>query len=782
MIFIGVGRFFSQEIKKNVKIIYLTEINIELDGYANIIRQEDSTILASALINNSSVEFHDITNSTMLIKSIIVGYDQRFDLIQLNGVDSVYTIKLRKSQILEEVVISARQPPINTSDNGSKVINVINTSLASSNNTIDLIRLFPGISIVGNRINFLGKGEVSFFIDNMKVTFEQFSVFPVNQVKNIEIISNPNSKYDSEGKAVLKIISKSRVAKGLDIFFNNSSTVNSLFFNQSKFSTIYGKNKFSLKLEVTNENGITKTNSFSERVISSDQNIWKYQFQDEEFTKNDLSLKYLTGIQYRFNQKNQMNIEYFGGYQNLALDVFTNNLIQKNQESMFSILTRDNGKIKQINNNYLFNFIKKLDTTGSNLFVGFQASDYSNLSNDVIMEQRIFPASTVSYRHLNKNENSIKILAPQIDLIKYFKDSSYIEFGLKYLNVECNSIIYFSTSYSGDMFVFKPELSNNFNYSESTVSEYFNYNRKLGVKFRGFVGIRNESSRVHGVSLVTNSTVLNKNYNKVYPFFQLRGDLENINLNFTLSRRINRPRYQDLDPFFWYQDSLTWVKGNPQLYPEITNNIDLVCSRKKIEFGLTYLYNQNPIRFIVQNNEQQKGAVIITQINLKSSSTFQGSFQASLSHKCYSVSVNASLFLTKYSDIFLSNSLIQPKPGLMIYVLNSFKFKSSFYSDVIINYTSTNSDRLTLNKSYGLFYIAIGKKMLNNKLDIQVIYNDAFRTYRIYQLIDNSLVSNTYRQYLNTRYLKVSLSYKIGVFKTESNKNKTILNDELNRI
>lgn len=781
MIFSGIGKFFSQDNSHSIKIFYISENNIELDGFANLLRLKDSSSVSFAFIENSAVEFQGITDSTILIKTNIDGYDESYDLILLNR-DSIYTIKLRKSKIIDEVVISAKQSLVSTSDNGSKVINVTNTTMASSNSVIDLIRLFPGISVVGNRVNLLGKGEVSFFIDNMKVTFEQFSVFPVNQVKNIEVISNPTARYDSEGKAVLKINTKSRVTKGLDILLYNSSTVNSLFFNQSRISSIYSKKKLSLKLELTNENGTTKTNSFSDRVISSDQNAWKYKFQDEEFTKNPLSLKYLAGIQYNINQKNQLNIEYYGGYQNQDLKIFTNNAIQKNHDSSFTILTRDVGEVKLSNNNYLFNFKRMLDTLGSNLFVGFQASDYLNQSTYLINEERTFYSSNESYNHLNKSRNTIKILAPQIDVIKYFKDSSYLEIGTKYSGVECRSVIDFSTSYSGDVFVPKPTLSNDFTYSESTVSGYFNYSRKLGSKWRGIGGFRNEYTSIYGKSLVTNSTVLNKNYNKVYPFLQLNCYVKRINIKVTLSRRINRPRYQDLDPFFWYQDSLTWVKGNPQLNPEITNSIDFVCSRKKIEIGLTYLYNQNPIRFIVQNNAQQNGAVIITQNNLHSSSTIQGAFQASLSHKFYSGVVNATGFLTQYNDSYLSSSLIKPTPGFMFYALNSLKFKRSYYCDIIINYTSTYADRLTMNRSYGSFYVALGRKFLNNKLDVQIIYNDAFGTYRIYQLIDNTSVSNTYRQYLNTRYIKVSLSYKIGLFKSASYNNKSILKDEINRI
>jgi iron complex outermembrane receptor protein len=52
-------------------------------------------------------------------------------------------------------------------------------------------------------------------------------------------------------------------------------------------------------------------------------------------------------------------------------------------------------------------------------------------------------------------------------------------------------------------------------------------------------------------------------------------------LNFSYSRRIDRPGYDDLNPFIYYLDPYTYSQGNAFLNPQYTQN-----------FEFNYTYNQ----------------------------------------------------------------------------------------------------------------------------------------------------------------------------------------------
>ncbi|MBK7522603.1 MAG: outer membrane beta-barrel protein [Saprospiraceae bacterium] len=52
-------------------------------------------------------------------------------------------------------------------------------------------------------------------------------------------------------------------------------------------------------------------------------------------------------------------------------------------------------------------------------------------------------------------------------------------------------------------------------------------------------------------------------------------------MNFSFGRRIDRPFFQDLNPFILPLDKFTFYSGNPDLLPTYSNNFSLTYSYKK---------------------------------------------------------------------------------------------------------------------------------------------------------------------------------------------------------
>src|SRR4029079_16946906 len=80
--------------------------------------------------------------------------------------------------------------------------------------------------------------------------------------------------------------------------------------------------------------------------------------------------------------------------------------------------------------------------------------------------------------------------------------------------------------------------------------------------------------RANGVSHPEDMAI--RNYTDFFPSAAVTYNVaKDLALNLTYSRRIDRPSYQDLNPFENKLDELTYQKGNAFLRPQYTNSIEL---------------------------------------------------------------------------------------------------------------------------------------------------------------------------------------------------------------
>ncbi len=120
--------------------------------------------------------------------------------------------------------------------------------------------------------------------------------------------------------------------------------------------------------------------------------------------------------------------------------------------------------------------------------------------------------------------------------------------------------------------------TNNFKYREGVSSLYASI-KNGGKKLSWQVGLRAEHARVKGTSTDLKNRVSNKpdtSYINLFPTLYLQYKLsQNHQLGFTANRRIDRPNYQDQNPFIYSLDALNSEQGNPYLIPQFTNSVEI---------------------------------------------------------------------------------------------------------------------------------------------------------------------------------------------------------------
>ena len=131
--------------------------------------------------------------------------------------------------------------------------------------------------------------------------------------------------------------------------------------------------------------------------------------------------------------------------------------------------------------------------------------------------------------------------------------------------------------------------SNQFIYDENINAVYMNGSKQIKKwSFQG--GLRLENTVAKGYQ-ITNDSSFKREFTNLFPSAFISYAVNKSNqLTLSYSRRINRPNYQDLNPFIYFLDSLSYRKGNPFLLPQFTHNMELSHSYKR-KFITTLNYN-----------------------------------------------------------------------------------------------------------------------------------------------------------------------------------------------
>lgn len=131
-------------------------------------------------------------------------------IASLAPLDSVI-VKDQDQNQLNEVVVKSQSSLLKYGANGTIDVNVTGTVLAASSSVNELLSRVPNVVVAEGQISVLGKGEAIIYLNGILINYERFAAIPVSQIAKIEVISNPSSRYDAEGKAVINIITKKKL-------------------------------------------------------------------------------------------------------------------------------------------------------------------------------------------------------------------------------------------------------------------------------------------------------------------------------------------------------------------------------------------------------------------------------------------------------------------------------------------------------------------------------------------------------------------------------------------
>jgi hypothetical protein len=222
--------------------------------------------------------------------------------------------------------------------------------------------------------------------------------------------------------------------------------------------------------------------------------------------------------------------------------------------------------------------------------------------------------------------------------------------------------------------------TNHFIYKENINAAYINFNKQLNKKWGIQTGLRLENTVANGHQLGNaqmRDSAFKRNYTNIFPtvYLSFNADKSNtFNLNF--GRRIDRPSYQDLNPFYYFLDEYTYKVGNTLLRPQFTNSVEFSHTFKGF-LTTTLNYSKTTDVFadaLDQINSERK--TFLTEKNIATRENLGLAVGANFPvSKVWSANIYTNVFNHKYYGALNTAILDVNATMFMANINNSFKFR-----------------------------------------------------------------------------------------------------------
>ncbi len=653
------------------------------------------------------------------------------------------------------------------------VFNVESSINATGSNAMELLQKSPGVVVdKDDNISMKGKNGVRIYVDGRPTQLDNKDLAAylrgINSadIESIEMISNPSAKYDASGNAgIINIRLKKNKKYGL-----NGNIAAGLSFGitpktNGSFSLNYRNKKINLFGNYSNNWGDNQ----------NDINLYRVQ-ADSLYDQKGTNINggwghnFKTGIDIYASKKSTLGFIVTGNVNNNTAENSSRTPISPVGTKVPNQVLFATNSLPGHTTNLNFNFnYRYADSVGREF--NFDA-DYGTYNGRISSYQPNYyrqpNTGTLLFERIYRNNTptDIRIYTAKFDYEQPWLKGK-IGFGAKYSNVATDNTFDFFDVIGGVSYK-NTTRSNKFKYTENVNAAYVNYNRQLNQRWGIQAGLRVENTQSEGVlESATNQNDKNvkRSYTDPFPSAAITFNASQKHaFNLTYSRRIDRPGYQDLNPFENKLDELTYQKGNAFLKPQYTNSIELTHTFL-YRFNTTIGYSRIK-DFSSQIIDTADGTrAFITQKNLASQDIYSINFALPFQFtKWWSLFVNVNAFHSAYKARFDDGKRINLSVNSMsLYGQQSFTIKQGLTAEVSGWYSAPTIWGGTFKSAaMGGIDVGVQQQVLKNQGTIKLAVTDILRTMRWRGISDFG------GSYINanggweSRQLRINFSYRFG--------------------
>jgi hypothetical protein len=512
------------------------------------------------------------------------------------------------SHHLGEVVVNTSKPLVEVK-RGKIVVNVEGSTISTGTTILEILGRSPGVRVdASDNISLRGRPGVTIMLDGKIIPLggadlaNMLKGMSSSTVESIEIITNPGAKWDAAGSSgIINIRTKREKRSGTNGTLTTSygqgiypkGMIGINLNNRSGPFNIYGGLTYGVR-QLYNHLDITR------QFFQSGVEKTKYsQDNNTVFTRKNWTP--ILGVDYKPGKKTTIGISGTGYLTNV--DISGDNFSRVDSAASHTFFSTSNRNDEHWYNYALNAFYRyNIDSTGRELSID---ADYARYWSNATQRftNRYFANDGNSlmsdYLLLGELQGLTQIRSLKADYTHPLRNSARLEGGAKWSFVTAdNNPSYYDISHGNRLF--DSTKSNHFIYEEQIRAAYMKASSDFG-KWSLEAGLRAEQTVAEGEQKVTGER-LSRNYTQLFPSVAILRHLDSTNdLGLTLSRRIDRPAYQQLNPFKFFLDPTNYRTGNPLLRPALTWSAELSHTfRQKFITTLTYSYTRDVITEVLQ--------------------------------------------------------------------------------------------------------------------------------------------------------------------------------------
>lgn len=773
----------------------------EIVSFATITLLENDTQVNGAIANEKGVFqfYHPLKpNTAYTLKVSSMGYETaqtKFEQPLGQSQKAFGKLQLKhKARVLKEVNVSGAQKVIEM-DGSNIIFNVARSLTAQGTNALELLGRAPGVTVgTDNNISLNGKGGAAILIDGKQTYLSNREVaellksMSASEIKAIEIISSPSAKYDAAGTAgVINVKTLKSTVQGFSAALTSGLSYGVYLRNNQDVALNYRKNRLNVFGNYSHFIGYYSYLYGGDRIQAGK---FYNSFTDDIDKRNKMGSR--LGADFAIDKKNTIgillngNFIFGGGITDTRTDI---GISQNNQ--IDQTLTAINDYYQQKTQRYNVNLNYKYeDTLGRIINFDADYGDFTKRAGNLQTNKYTASNGTVLSDNLYRSLNAIDIGLRAIKAdytTKFWKGK--LETGLKFSSISADNDSKFLEVLPTGEFR-DPYRSNRFVYREEIANAYVNYQKPIG-KWQLQAGLRVENTVSKGeldeISIVAgNMKMTERNYTNWFPFFSATVK-PSVNHNYSLSysRRIDRPAYQNLNPFIYLLDELSFWQGNPFLAPQLSHRLLLQYVYKSATIiGLSYTYTD---KFSVEVTDKvDDSKIVMTPRNLGVQQHLALTLTQTLSPtKWWNVTFNGVLFgLNNDIDFGGGRELDLQQFAGRVNLQQSFKLPYRFNAEIVGIYNSRKlAGANQFHRATGQIDLGLQRNLMNDKATIRLIFADVYKGIQgnSVQQVGDLYIRNF--SYFETRQVRLNFSYRFSSGNSKGPRNRSsALENEQGRI
>ena len=673
--------------------------------------------------------------------------------------------------VLQEVQVIG-QKPLFEHQADRTIVNVASSPLAAGNTALDVLARAPGVTVDGgDNLALRGKQGLLVLIDGKRQPMtgtelaDYLRTLPAEQLATIELITNPPASYDAQGTAgIIAINLKKDQRQGANGSLN-------LGYGRGVYGRLTAGATGNYRRGKTNAYGSYSYADRSTYLRLTSHRVFYDQGQpaggsnQEDYTATRTQAhNWKAGADYAFTGRTTLGA------------ALTGQAAQSNGQGTNAVTLRDAGgaTTRTLLSDAYRNATTPNLTANLNLRHAFADSSNSptltadanyatyRLSRQQGLSALLDAGSAVPTLLTSNQSGHLRLFTGQLDYGHPLAHRRLLSGGLKVSRVQSGNDAVFQQTTNG-VIALDTVQTNRFRYTENIRAAYLNW-QQTGARATWQVGLRGEQTTAQGVQEVGNQR-FERQYFQLFPSASLKYTFSpRHELTLALARRLDRPGYDQLNPFRIYLNATTYRSGNPALLPQTSYNAEVTHTYlQKYTLGLSYSNTQNPVLIVVQPATATSRFVLARPVNLGAQHYAALTLTVPLTPcKAWSIYNSAVFYYSRYTGELAGTTLNRAKPSINVSSTHTLTLGQGWSADLSATYQSPEVYGFITSRANGDLTIGVQKSLLKGQGILKFNVTDVWYTNR-------NIATSTYDNYVenftqsrDSRVATFSFSYRLG--------------------